>query len=53
MGWDGQIGNWQVVGRTVKGVSVKSRVIWKDSLEKKAPWRIQDLDTYLTQGIVQ
>lgn len=52
LGWDGVHDNWGVVG-TIKGVSAKSRVIWKDGLEKNAPWRIQDLDTYLTQGVLQ
>jgi type II secretory pathway pseudopilin PulG len=40
---------WRIVGN-VKGVSIKSRVIWKDSVSKKARWRIQDMDSYLTQG---
>ncbi|WP_395093104.1 hypothetical protein [Armatimonas sp.] len=52
LGWDGAHDNWRVV-TNIKGVSAKSRVIWKDSLEKNSPWRIQDLDTYLTQGTLQ
>lgn len=43
---------WRVVGN-VKGVSVKSRVIWKDQVSRRARWRIQDMDTYLTQGRLQ
>lgn len=52
IGWDGQAATWRVAGN-VKGVSVKNRVIWKDGLDRNAPWRIQDLDTYLTQAILQ
>ena len=52
IGWDGQDATWRVVGN-VRGVSVKNRVIWKDGLERNSPWRIQDLDTYLTQTILQ
>ncbi len=43
---------WRVVG-TIKGVSVKSRVIWKDSVSRKARWRIQDMDSELTQRQLQ
>ena len=43
---------WRVIG-TLKGVSVKSRAIWKDEVSKKARWRLQDLDSYLTQGAQQ
>lgn len=52
LGWDGAPGTWQVVG-TIKGATAKTRVIWKDGLERAAPWRLQDLDTYLTQGTLQ
>ena len=52
LGWDGDPDHWRVAG-TIKGATAKSRVIWKDSLEKNAPWRIQDLDTYLTQAVLQ
>ncbi|MCX6369127.1 MAG: hypothetical protein NTX57_20805 [Armatimonadetes bacterium] len=52
LGWDGAGDNWRVVG-DIKGATAKSRVIWKDSLERKSPWRIQDLDTYLTQSILK
>lgn len=44
--------SWRVIG-TLKGVSVKSRAIWKDEVNKKARWRVQDLDSYLTQGAQQ
>jgi type II secretory pathway pseudopilin PulG len=40
---------WRIIG-TIKGVSIKSRVIWKDQSSRKARWRIQDMDSYLTQG---
>lgn len=52
LGWDGTHGTWSVVG-DIKGATVKSRVVWKDALERNAPWRIQDLDTYLTQGVLR
>ncbi|MBB6048305.1 hypothetical protein [Armatimonas rosea] len=52
LGWDGTHANWRVA-TDIKGATAKSRVIWKDGLERNAPWRIQDLDTYLTQGVLQ
>lgn len=52
VGWDGTANTWRVSGN-LRGVSVKNRVIWKDGLERNSPWRIQDLDTYLTQGTLQ
>ncbi len=58
-------GAWRVVPGTAKGVSLKVRVIWKDNLravaddpatplinesDQSGAWRVQDLDTYVTQG---
>jgi hypothetical protein len=53
LGWDGDPANWNVAGGTIKGATAKSRVIWKDALDRNAPWRIQDLDTYLTQATLK
>lgn len=44
---------WRVVDGVANGVSVKVRVIWKDRTNDNAPWQIQDLDSYITQGAVQ
>ena len=52
LGWDGNPDTWRVAG-DIKGATAKTRVIWKDSLERNSPWRIQDLDTYLTQSILK
>ena len=41
--------NWTVYG-PILGVSVRSRVIWKDNNNSVNNWRIQDLDTFLTPG---
>ena len=43
---------WRIVG-TIKGVSIKSRAIWKDETTRKARWRVQDLDSYLTRSTAQ
>ncbi len=40
---------WRVVG-DVQGVSLKTRVIWRDNDSFKNSWRIQDLDTYITRS---
>ena len=45
--------DWRVVDAEIKGVSVKVRVIWKDRDVDSAPWQIQDLDSYITRGVVQ
>jgi type II secretory pathway pseudopilin PulG len=39
--------SWGVHG-TVTGVSVKTRVIWRDADAPTERWRVQDMDTYLT-----
>jgi type II secretory pathway pseudopilin PulG len=39
--------SWRVHGPAV-GVSVKTRVIWRDADNATQRWRIQDMDTYLT-----
>jgi type II secretory pathway pseudopilin PulG len=39
--------SWRVHG-TVSGVSVKTRVIWRDADAPTERWRVQDMDTYLT-----
>ena len=38
--------SWQVIG-TLSGVSVKSRVIWRDNDSNENRWRVQDTDTYV------
>jgi hypothetical protein len=43
---------WRIVG-DLRGVSVKARVIWKDTGGRNAPWRIQDLDTFQTQDTLR
>jgi len=40
---------WRVVGE-VQGVSLKTRVIYRDNDSYKNSWRIQDLDTYITRS---
>lgn len=47
------VSDWRIVDGAVKGVSVKVRVIWKDRTIDSAPWQIQDMDSYVTQGVVQ
>jgi hypothetical protein len=49
-GPDGPFDNatgWRVHG-TIQGVSVKTRVIWRDSDSPTQRWRVEDMDTYLT-----
>lgn len=41
--------DWRLFGQIV-GVSIKTRVIWKDAGNAGNTWRIQDLDTYITRG---
>ncbi len=41
---------FRVVGGEVRGVSAKVRVTWKDRVDDRAPWQVQDLDTYLSVG---
>jgi len=41
---------FRVVGGEVRGVSTKVRVTWKDRIDDRAPWQVQDLDTYLSTG---
>ncbi len=33
----------------INGVSVKTRVVWRDNDSVTDPWRVQDIDSYLTQ----
>jgi hypothetical protein len=42
---------WRVVG-DIQGLSVKTRVIWKDEVSRRARWRIQDSDMYLTRSVM-
>lgn len=39
--------SWGVNG-SLSGVSIKTRVIWRDSDSGAARWRVQDMDSYLT-----
>jgi type II secretory pathway pseudopilin PulG len=39
--------SWGVNG-SLSGVSVKTRVIWRDTDSGKARWRVQDMDSFLT-----
>lgn len=41
--------NWGLAS-DVNGVSLKTRVIWRDNNSQTNTWRIQDLDTYITRG---
>lgn len=42
--------SFRVVGGEIQGVSTKVRVVWKDRVDDRAPWQVQDLDTYLSAG---
>lgn len=39
---------WRVYG-TVNGASLKTRVIWQDEQNGRNPWRISDLETFVTR----
>ncbi|MES2462957.1 MAG: hypothetical protein V4671_20425 [Armatimonadota bacterium] len=49
---------WQIVNNTAYGVSVKTRVIYRDTnsgrgandADPSSGWRVQDVDTYLTRA---
>jgi len=41
---------YRVFGGEIRGVSTKVRVTWKDRPDDRAPWQVQDLDTYLSAG---
>ncbi len=42
------ITGWRVYG-TVNGASLKTRVIWQDEQNGRNPWRISDLETFVTR----
>lgn len=45
-----QAGNdWRVFGNPA-GVSMKTRVIWRDNNSPSNSWRVQDVDTFITRG---
>jgi hypothetical protein len=44
-----QATSWGVVG-ALTGVSAKARVVWRDSDSPTTKWRVQDIDTYVTQA---
>lgn len=43
------ITGWRVFGN-IRGASLKTRVIWHDNVNGRSPWRISDLETYVSQG---
>ncbi|HVK03210.1 MAG TPA: hypothetical protein VM490_07025 [Armatimonadaceae bacterium] len=45
----GNVVAWRIFG-PVQGVSVKTRVIWKDNQTFRNPWRVQDLESIITQA---
>lgn len=41
------ITGWRIYG-TINGASLKTRVIWQDEQNGRNPWRISDLETFVT-----